>query len=853
MTIALPAELGARHGGPFVGRAAELGALQAAWQRAMSADHQVVLIAGEPGIGKTRLVGELAGAIHREGGIVLHGRCDPDVVFPYQPVAEAFRQLLQRHDAALDAFAAERSALGVLVPELASQGSIGSADGAAERAALFAASTAMLAFAAGRAPVLLAIDDAHWATRPTLQLVRQLLRNAVGTRLLVTITYRDTEVLPRSPLSELLADMHNETGTERITLGGLDETAVGELIAAAGVADDPQQVATLARDTGGNPFFLGEMLRHRHESGSHESVPAPVREVIALRVGRLPEITRQHLSAAAVIGPRFDLDVLGAIVLQADPLDAIEPAVDARLLLEVGEPVGRFAFAHALIRQALLGELGPTRAARLHEQTALALEATGDESRAAEIAGHFLAAVRPALLDRGARWALRAAESTTWRSAPEASIGLVDRALSALGDVPNHDLELEVELLVEKSMALLVLQRNTEFLAVTGQAVTVARRAGSPHLLALAVSTRACYTPTGTTDPTFITDIEEALAVVADDALAVRSRLHNGLSVAVLVTNGDRRLAFDHARRAADLADRSGVFFDRWMSRFAGGLAAFCEPDTMALAQMGDELQALGAEFDDENATCHGLRASAAARLIHGDLDAHTEILADCERRWGAIHNAWGAGVCAAARFIDACARGRFEEAEAAISELLPITATDPNFTAIYAGQLILLRIAQGRRAELDEFIGASAQSFPEILELQIQHGMCRFDNGDVAGARQICRDVLARPELTNHDYSELSRLGSAIELTVAVDELEPLPVLIEAMLPYEGQILVVNLGIGMVGPVNRFLGAAAGALGDAERSDRWFASALAWEEANGCTVLAETTRRWWDRAKGSR
>jgi AAA ATPase-like protein len=845
---ALPAELGARDSGPFVGRVAELASLQSSWQRAIDGRRQLVLIAGEPGIGKTRLVGQVANELHRDGAVVLHGRCDPDVVFPYQPLAEAFRQLLQRDDRALDTFAASRSALGLLVPELATQESIGTADGAAERAALFTASAATLVFAAQRQPLLLVIDDAHWATLPTLHLVRHVLRATIGTRMLVAITYRDTE-LAGSPLGELVADLHNQTGVERITLGGLDEPAVAELIAAAGAQAEQGLISDLLRDTGGNPFFVIETLRHLADSGM--GVAGPIRDVIALRVSRLPDATREHLAAAAVIGPRFDLDLLTAIGVPGDPLDAVEPAVDARLVREVGEPVGRFAFAHALIRQALLDDLGPTRAARLHEQAAGAIEQLDNRNdRAAEIAGHYLAAVRPEPLQRGARWALRAAESVTWRSAPEASLDLTTAALAALAEVPDHDLELEVNLLIEKAMALLVLQRNTEFLAVAGNAVKTARRAGSDHDFALAVATRACYTPTGTNDPTFITDIEEALAVVGDDELAVRSRLHSGMSVAVLVTMGDRRVAFDHARHAAELADRSGVFFDRWMSRFAGTLAAFCEPDPTELDKLGQELQSLGTEFGDENATCHGLRASAAARLIHGDLDGFAETLAECERRWAAIHNAWGAGMCAAARFSEACARGRFDEAEAAVNDLVPIMAADPNFAAIYAGQLVLLRIFQQRRAELDAFIGASAATFPGILELQIQHGSCRFELGDVSSAKQICRDVLSRPELTKHDFAELSRLGAAIELAVAVDEIEPLPMLIEAMLPYEGQILVVNLGIGMVGPVNRFLGAAAGALGDSERADRWFASALAWEEANGCVPMATLTRRWWDQAR---
>jgi len=226
--------------------------------------------------------------LHGGGVIVLHGRCDPDVVFPYEPIAEAIRQLVRRDDA-LGEFAASRVALGLLVPELATQDSAAFADGAAERAAVFAATAAMLAFAAQREPVLLAIDDAHWATQPTLQLVRHLLRATLGARVLVTITYRDTEVAPRSPLSELLGDLHSETGVERLSLGGLDERNVADLVRAAGSDDDPS-VVVVCGGTRRKPVLLIETCAISPKPGP--VLRQPIRDVIALRVSRLPEDTR---------------------------------------------------------------------------------------------------------------------------------------------------------------------------------------------------------------------------------------------------------------------------------------------------------------------------------------------------------------------------------------------------------------------------------------------------------------------------------------------------------------------------------------------------------------------------------
>ncbi|MEY2569653.1 MAG: hypothetical protein QOE63_3 [Acidimicrobiaceae bacterium] len=826
---ALPSELTTRDRAPHVGRSDELAALRAAWQRAIIGDRRLVLVGGEPGIGKTRLAGELAGLLRDGDTLVLHGRCDPEAIFPYQPFAEALQPL------AADA-------------DLFSRG--------VDRAALFAACAAILRSATNEQPVLLVIDDVHWATGATLALLRHLFRSLLSARLLILVTYRDTEVARPGPLADLLADLRTEAGVDRLALAGLDRGAISALVdAIVDTSDLPDRdgfVTDLERDTGGNPFFLGEVLRDLRETRQRTTaVPASVHDVLAVRIGRLPESTRQHLTAAAAIGPRFDLALLSNLELDGDALDAIEPAVDARLVLEDPSPPGRFRFAHALVRQSLLEDMGPTREARLHEQIGGLLEAAG--AQPAEIAAHDLGAARPALVERGARYALQAASSVTWRSAPEVAAQLAANAAQALQGIEPHDVALEVELLCEQAMALIVLQRNAEFLSIVGRAVDVARASGDDRLLAQAVATRGCYTPTGNTDFTFITDIEDALAKVDPADRALRARLLCGLATAEVCMVLDRHTALAHAREAAALGDEVGDLFDRWNSRFVGSLAAMGEPDPAVLAQLGHELVAVGAECDDENSTCHGLRALATHDLMLGDIDAFVSKIAETEGRWRVIGNVFGAGVGIVGRYVAAAARGDWPAAEATLNEMLDWGVLDPNFTAAYAAEYLGLREVQGRRAEIEPMVGAVAASMPSFPSLRIAHGLALHELGRTEEAVAICRDVVADPAFLLADYGELSRLAWTVELAATTGALDLLPSLVESLRAWEGLVLVVNVGIGILGKVDAYLGLGHAALGDHDRADQLFTGALAWEVSSGCRPFAARTRLWWAQSLADR
>ena len=346
--------------GPFVGRERELGQLFSAWQTTLAGGTNAALIAGEPGVGKTRLAGEWSRQAYDQGALVIYGRCDEDLGAAYQPFAEALRSLVPCLGSSslqglrgVEALLALVPGLTDVLPDLAAPTR---ADPDTERYALFDAVVALLGVASASAPVVLILDDLHWAAKPTLLLLRHLLRFGDQARVQIIGTYRSTDLDRSHPLAAMLADLHRDGTANRIQLSGLDEKDVTAYVAEAGY-DDEELARALASVTGGNPFFLIEALRHVDESGGHwdpSTLPQGVREAVSRRLSRLPAETNKALAAAAVVGSRFAVELVERVVDQ-DLVDAFDEASKAGIIIE--EHGGHYRFNHALVRQSLLAEL----------------------------------------------------------------------------------------------------------------------------------------------------------------------------------------------------------------------------------------------------------------------------------------------------------------------------------------------------------------------------------------------------------------------------------------------------------------------------------------------------------------
>ncbi len=318
----------------MTGREEEWRLLRAAWERSVTGRRQLALVAGEPGIGKTRLVMEFARSIAAEGYVLL-GRCDQEALVPQQPFVEALEWYARQcPPAVLEGQLANVDGvweLAQLVAPLARRVAVihepVESNPEGRRYRLFEAVAALVSAIAGRQPLLMVLEDLHWADRPTLLLLRHLLRSSHEARLCLVATYRETELGRTHPLAEVLADLRREDGVTRIGLRGLDETDVSRLLGHwTGRETSASLTRLVASNTEGNPFFICEVLRHLEETGALSRIlsdprpiadlgglPEGVREAIGRRLTRLSDECNRALGLAAVVGREFTLPVLLAL------------------------------------------------------------------------------------------------------------------------------------------------------------------------------------------------------------------------------------------------------------------------------------------------------------------------------------------------------------------------------------------------------------------------------------------------------------------------------------------------------------------------------------------------------------
>jgi predicted ATPase len=447
-----------------------MGDLKACLEDALSGRGRLVMLVGEPGIGKTRTAQELATYAGLRGAQVLWGRSyEEQGVPPYWPWVQAIRSYVRERDpeqlrSEMGAGAADIAEIVSDVKErLPGLKPAPQLEPEQARFRLFDSITTFLKTASQRQPLVLVLDDLHWADQPSSMLLQFVARELGGARLLIIGTYRDMELSRQHPLTETLGELTRERLFQRVLLRGLTQEDVGRFIElAAGVTPPSALVTSVYTQTEGNPLFVTEVVRLLVQEGELSTdnvretdswtvrIPEGVREVIGRRLNRLSQRCNETLTAASILGREFTLDQLKPLSEDTSDdrlFEVLEEALAARVIEELPQSVGRYQFTHALIQETLAEELSLTRRVRLHARIAQALEDLyGDDSEAhaAELAQHFAQAqtvlgteklVHYSLL--AGKWALSArayeeAEAHSQR-------GLVGKGVALTGTEPAPD------------------------------------------------------------------------------------------------------------------------------------------------------------------------------------------------------------------------------------------------------------------------------------------------------------------------------------------------------------------------------------------------------------------------------
>jgi class 3 adenylate cyclase/tetratricopeptide (TPR) repeat protein len=862
----------------YVGRRAERERLSELWGQVCEGSLRLALIGGEAGVGKTRLSSNFALTVHGEGASVLYGRCDEDLGVPYQPWVQALEHLVMEApqpvlDTHVERFGGD---LARLVPTLGDRFSdlpaARESDPETERYLMYAAVAGLLGESGEREPLLLIIDDLHWADAPTLSLLRHVVAAGAAMRVMVIGTYRDSDLSRDHPLTALLADLHRERGVERVRLTGLEPGDVlGLMEAAAGHELDEvgrELAREITRETSGNPFFAVELLRHLTESGAivreeggswhvvgevaELGLPVSVREVIGRRVERLGADARMALSAAAVIGRDFDIELLAAVVdlPQARLLDLLEQAVSASLLQENGDRPGRFTFTHALVEHTLYEDLGRTRRALLHRQVAQALEEQcGDEpgERLGELAAHWAAAVVSSDTAKALHYARRAAEHALARLAPDEAARWYRGALELYDQASDGEASERCDLLIGLGEA----ERQAgdpAYRQTLLDAAEVAQQLDDADRLCRAVLANSRGVTSqlmGTVDRERVHALEAAAGALADDdprRAQVLALLAGGLAYAGHPERC-RRLAAEAIEIARAAGDPAAL-----AHTLANACRAIGALDTLQeRRRLSDELTELARHLDDPRLTWAAARIGAMVGLEAGDRSKVESGLATLREFEASVPEPLIAWARLQHESGWAIVEGDLEASERCAIEAYETSSASgqPDAAAVFGAMLAQVRMYQGRLGELAEQALRFDAESPDFPTWRATAALGLLQGGREDEARDLVLAEDFKNVLPNEAWSMAmyvwAMVCSDVHAVARAGELY------ELLAPFSGQIVAV--GAIVLGSIDWALGSLATALQRYEQAERHFAAATEIDERLGAPLLLARTRAGWARA----
>ena len=856
--------------GRFVGRAAELQLLTRAYDEAASGKARLVMVVGEPGIGKSRLVEELAVYASVRGAAVCWGHCyEGELGMPYLPFVEAFRSYVrERSDEQLRAeLSSGAPEVATLVSELRQRfsdlPSSPPLDGDAERMRLFEGVCAFVRNAAVDAPIVLLLDDLHWADKPSLLMLQYMARNIRRDRVLIVGTYRDVELDRTHPLADAVAALRREHLYDRVLLRGLPPEEVKALIDAVDDQDSPPTfVELIHRETEGNPFFVAEILRNLVEAGAlsrvdgqwtgtveeiAQNLPEGVREVIGRRLSRLSDDCNRMLTVGAAMPGGFSLELVAAVLGVDDDrvLDLLDEALEAQVLRERGDAAGTYQFNHALIRQTLYGELSTPRRVRMHRQISVALETLGPaEGHLGELAYHCFHGAPGGDVEKAVAYAVLAADRARSQAAHEEAARFYGMALDALDLTPGPDERRRADLLIALGEAHSRAGDVDLAAAVLDEAAELGRVLGDPSIFGRAALGAAGLRWTaGLPRPELMAMLVEASDRVGDTDDALLARLLARQAGYQLFIDQDRVDAL--AADAVSAARRSGD---------PGALAVALSARTWTLTapeQRGEwraaqaEIARLAEEAGDLELAHSNQQSVLILAAGEGDRTTVDAVMAQLVRRAEQSRSPFFLANAGVIQGMVAALSGRYDDAERFGTDLLRHARRigDPALVNNFGIVLFPVWRERGRLSEFETATVRAVEESPTVAGWRagLAHLLCEIGKLDDAAAhveKVADSDFGAIPDDVARPYA----LCATAEAVVALEDTRRAERLIDLLRPLAGQAAMIGTA-AYHGAVDRYLGLLELTVGRFDDAVVALSEALAIHERMGAVPWAARTQ----------
>ncbi len=846
--------------GVFVGRDVEVKTLRSGLDAALAGRGRILLLVGEPGIGKTRTSEELVTYARMRGAQVLWGRCyEGEGAPPYWPWVQVIRSYV--HDCDPQTLASEMgpgaSDIAAVVSEVRARlpglPEPTRLDPDQARFRLFDGVASFLRSAARRQPLVLVLDDLHWADKASLLLLQFLARELGTDRLLLLGTYRDVELRRQHPLAETLAELARNPLCERILLRGLAHADVARFIeATTGNAPADGLVDAVFRETEGNPFFVHEVVRLLAADGRLErppagrswslEIPQGVREVIGRRLNRLSEDCNQALAVASVIGREFDLATLQRVAELSEErlLETLDEAIAARVVGDVPESIGRYRFSHALVRETLYEELNTPRRVRLHARVGAVLEELhrgADGPHLAEISHHCFQAVQAGGVERAVEAATRAGEWAVGRLAHEEAALHYERAVQAieLGEQPDP------ARLASLVVRLAELQRDAgdaargRETAVRGAAL--ARGIADAELLAHAALAYGGNFPViemGRMDASMIALGEEALAALGDADSRLRVDVLDRLATEFFFGGESQRIetlqqeAVAIARRLGDPAALA-----RALSNVQFGRLRWTVADWERIRGVHEEVMRLCEQTGDPVLRHFAAAGCVTADLTLGQRDRLDRDIAKAEALAREARHPAGRYFTAMYRAMTSLLEGRFAagsklEHEALQTGLSTIESNALQWFACQHMTTLMYLGGYGPTPQLEEW-AERFTGYP-LYRVALAHGCAMA--GDLARARTLYEGLAGEGFALPEDGNWGPAMYLLAQVAERLGDSKGAARLHERLLPCAGTHAQWGAGIAYVGPLSGALARSAALLGRQDEAVRHFEDALAGTEA---------------------